>query len=87
MCELKSQVCELEEELASAMDELCLTQDAVTHTKEQLQKLVVEQDKMVHCGKKVEDVSNTKGESLQSLKVMLRVHCELPSNLGSSLIQ
>ena len=48
VCELKSQVCELEEELASAMEELSLTQDAVTHTKEQLQKLVVERDEMVH---------------------------------------
>ena len=47
-------MCELESELASTMEELALTQDAVTHTKEQLQKLMVERDKMVHCGKKVE---------------------------------
>ena len=54
---LQAQVCELESELASTMEELALTQDAVTHTKEQLQKLVVERDEMVHCGKKVEEMS------------------------------
>ena len=50
-------MCELESELASTMEELTLTQDAVTHTKEQLRKLVVERDEMVHCGKKVEEMS------------------------------
>lgn len=54
---LQAQVCELESELAFAMEELALTQDAVTHTKEQLQKLVVERDEKVHCGKKVEEMS------------------------------
>ena len=49
-------MCELESELAFAMEELALTQDAVTHTKEQLQKLVVERDEKVHCGKKVEEI-------------------------------
>ena len=57
VCELESEVCELEEELACAMEELALTQDAVTHATEQLQKLVVERDEMVHCGKKVEEMS------------------------------
>ena len=53
----QAQVCELQSELASTTEELALTQDAVTHTKEQLQKLVVERDEMVHCGKKVEEMS------------------------------
>ena len=39
------------------MEELALTKDAVTQTKEQLQKLVVERDEMVNCGKKVEEMS------------------------------
>ena len=39
---LRAQVCKLEAELACTMEELALTQDAVTHVKEQLQKLVVE---------------------------------------------
>ena len=50
-------MCELESELTSTMEELALTKDAVMHTKEQLQKLVVERDTMVHCGKKVEEMS------------------------------
>ena len=41
-------VCKLESNLTSAMEELAVTKDAVTHTKEQLQKLVVERDEMVH---------------------------------------
>ena len=41
------------------MEELTLSKDAVMHTKEQLQKLVVERDEneMVHCGMKVEEMS------------------------------
>ena len=54
---LQAQVCELESELAFAMEELALTRDAVTRTKEQLQKLVIERDEKVHCGKKVEEMS------------------------------
>ena len=73
-------MCELESELASTMEKLALTQDAVTHTKEQLQKLVVERDEMVHCGKKVEEMS--KEGSLQSLGVLLRVRCGLQSYSG-----
>ena len=48
---------ELESELTSAMEELSVTQDAVAHMKEQLQKLIVERDDMVHSGKKVEEMS------------------------------
>ena len=50
-------MCELESELISTMEELALTKDAVTYTKKQLQKLMVERDEMVHCGKKVEEMS------------------------------
>ena len=48
-----SQVCELEAELTS---ELALTLDAVTHAKEQLQKLVVQRDEMIHSRKMVEEI-------------------------------
>ena len=45
---LQAQVCKLESKLTSSMEELVFTKDAVMHTKEQLQKLVVERDEMVH---------------------------------------
>ena len=47
-------MCELELELTFTMEELSLTLDAVTHMKDQLQKLIVERDEMVHSGKKIE---------------------------------
>ena len=39
------------------MEELALTQDAVTHAMEQLQKLVVQRDEMIHNVRMVEEMS------------------------------
>ena len=54
---LQVHVLELESELTSTMEELSLTQAAVTHMKEQPQKLIVEWDDMVYSGKNVKEMS------------------------------
>ena len=54
---LKKQIIELESDLTSAIEELAISQDSVVHMKEQMQKLMIERDEMVHCGKKYEDMS------------------------------
>ena len=48
---------QLECELTSAVEELAISHDSVEHMKEQMQKLMMERDVMVHCGKKYEDMS------------------------------
>ena len=54
---LQQQIDELECELTSAVEELAISHDAVEHMKEQMQKLMMERDDMVHCGKNYEDMS------------------------------
>ena len=54
---LQQQIDELECELTSAVEELAVSHDAVEHMKEQMQKLMMERDDMVHCGKNYEDMS------------------------------
>lgn len=54
---LQKQIDQLECELTSAVEELAISHDAVEHMKEQMQKLMMEHDDMVHCGKKYEDMS------------------------------
>ena len=48
---------QLECELTSAVEELAISHDSVEHMKEQMQKLMMERDDMVHCGKKYDDIS------------------------------
>ena len=54
---LKKQIIELESDPTSAIEELAISKDSVAHMKEQMQKLMIERDEMVHCGKKYEDMS------------------------------
>ena len=54
---LQKQIDQLECELTSAVEELSLSHDAVECMKEQMQKLMMERDDMVHCGKRYEDMS------------------------------
>lgn len=57
---LQTKVSERESDLTAATEELSVTQDPMVHMKDQLQKLIIEHDEMVHSGKRIEDVSQHK---------------------------